>query len=90
MLVQLTAGVLASGLLLSLPAFVTVVLLNLLLGVVGRAAPQINPLSLGLGAGPMLAVAVTALTLPILGVLLANLLQSSLQNLPAVFRLLGP
>lgn len=89
-LLHLTGGIFASGLMLSLPALVTVILMNLVLGVLARVSPQINPLSLGLGIGPALAIGAVLLSVPILAGLLQMLLQQSFAGLPSLFRMFGP
>jgi flagellar biosynthesis protein FliR len=85
----LSAQVLAAGLQLAAPAVITLLLLDLLLGLVNRAAPQINVFFLSLPIKGLAGVIVTLLTLVIFRERLVFYFSTVLKHLESLVTAIG-
>lgn len=80
-LIALGTGLFALGLQLSLPVLATLLIINLALGVMSRAAPQLNLFSVGFPLTTLTGLLLFAVFLPNLITAIANALSASLQAL---------
>lgn len=87
--VNLTGGIFENGLMLALPALAAVVLANVLFGLLGRVASQVNPLQLLLGASPLLAITVLVVALPAISSQMVTLLADGMATLLNFTRAFG-
>ena len=77
-LAQLGAGLFRIGLHVALPVLTTMLVINLGLGVLARAAPQLNLMAVGFPATILIGLAALGLSLPLLGPFLESTLSQGL------------
>jgi len=88
-IVTLSGQVLAVGLQLAAPVIVTLMLLDLLFGVVNRAAPHVNVFFLSLPVKGLCALAVVLMILPMISGRLAFYFMEVLKHLDGLIRIVG-